>query len=324
MRDAYSTAYLMIQPQQQQQQQQQQPLLAMLTARQSPPLRTQAPDADAAASSSSFYSSSYGAAAAHWRTLLDNCLVELVAALFLHLVTVLCWPAAAGDTYLQFAPAIVFGLNLLCIKDEDYFFPDCAPTVTTVIWILGGYHWQHVAARVFGQMVGVGIAMWIALAAAGVSPLEHRVEHPHTVVFALELVGTLIEHLAVVDVLLPLLPPLGVVAASAAAQKKVKPKSHPDTQPPSNSAVMHAAITFSTLHWCLWRGLSIDMSPTMTLLVAILRSQQPQNQGHVGGIWGTAVVALWGQFVGVCVCVLYAALYVPRETKFWPARHLRS
>ena len=260
----------------------------------------------------------------HWRTLLDNCLVELIAALFLHLVTVLCWPnadAAAMDVFLQFAPAVVLGLNLLCIKDEDYFFPDGAPTVTLVLWILGGYNWQHVAARVLGQCIGMGLALWIALAAS-LSALEHRADHPHTVLFALELIGTLIEHLAVVYVLLPLLPPTSKPGGDINNMRKVKLKSHPDTQPPSNSAVMHAAITFSTLHWCLWRGLSIDMNPTMTLTIATLRSQRPA--ANVGAIWTTALIALWGQLVGVCLCVLYAALYVPREIKYWPARHLKT
>ena len=259
----------------------------------------------------------------HWRTLLDNCLIELIAALFLHLVTVLCWPgpdAAPMDVFLQFAPAVVLGLNLLCIKDEDYFFPDGAPTVTLVLWILGGYNWQHVAARVFGQAAGVGITLWITLAATDVSPLKHRTDHPHAVLFALELIGTLIEHLAVVYVLLPLLPPLSSAVPHIGGMRKVKLKAHPDTQPPPNSAVMHAAITFSVLHWCLWRGLSVDMSPSMTLLIATLHSARHTP----GDVWSTAVVALWGQLVGVCLCVLYAALYVPRDIKFWPARHLKT
>jgi glycerol uptake facilitator-like aquaporin len=273
----------------------------------------------------------------HWRTLLDNCLIELIASLFLHLVTVLCWPGADNmrqmDVVLQFAPAVVLGLNLLCIKDEDYFFPDGAPTVTIVLWILGGYNWQHVAARMLGQGLGVGITIWITLAATDLSPLKHRTDHPSMVLFALELIGTLIEHLAVVYVLLPLLPPLSTSTSETVVRnttttpaklmiRKVKLKAHPDTQPPSNSAVMHAAITFSVLHWCLWRGLSIEMSPTMTFVIATLHSAH--HTKPIDLIWSTALVAMWGQLVGVCLCLLYAALYVPREIKFWPARHLKT
>jgi hypothetical protein len=68
----------------------------------------------------------------------------------------MCWPHA-----LQFVPALALGLVLLCIKDKDYFFPDTSPTVTFVLWILGGYTWMHVAARVTGQLLGAVVALWM-------------------------------------------------------------------------------------------------------------------------------------------------------------------
>lgn len=256
-----------------------------------------------------------------WRTLIDNCVIELIASLFINLATILCWPRAdGGDGALQFVPALALGLALLCLKDEDYFFPDGSPTVTFVLWVLGGYAWPHTVARMLGQAGGFALALWICLGIRDMGPqLVHRVEHAAPIVFALEVIGTMIEHLAIIYVLLPLLPPASLGPANAAAwwvfptQRKVKPKSHQDAQAPSNPAVLHAAVTFATLHWCLWRGFGVDMNPAVTLLIGILR----------GGIWDTVAVALWGQLVGLALAVVYAAFYVPREAKYWPARNLK-
>jgi glycerol uptake facilitator-like aquaporin len=242
----------------------------------------------------------------YWRSLLDNCMVEAIATLFISLTTILCWPEVSDTGPLQFMPPLALGLVLLCLKDEDYFFPDGAPTVTLVLWVLGGYAWPHMLARLCGQAIGTGLALAIALGAE-VPKLDHRVEHARAAVFALELVGTMVEHLAVVFMLMPLLPP-----TSPSEQGKVRPKAHQDTPPPPNSAVMHAAISFSVLHWCLWRGLCVEMSPPLTLMVAILRG----SRAH----WDVVSMALWGQAVGLGACMAYAALFIPRETKYWPAR----
>jgi hypothetical protein len=245
-----------------------------------------------------------------WRELVDNCLVELIASLFFNLATLVCWPDP-NDAAIQFMAPLTLGLILLCIKDEDYFFPDGAPTVTFVLWILGGYAWQHVIARFVGQGLGFGLALTIG-AGARLPPFKHRYEHPLGVLFALELLGTMLEHLAVVYVLLPLLPP---ATPSHRTFPKVKPKAHPDTQPPANASVMHAALVIAVLHWCLWRGFGVEMNPCLTMLIALL---------YPAHGWDFVVISLWGQAVGVGACLLYAGLYVPRDTKLWPARHLKS
>jgi len=270
-----------------------------------------------------------------WRSLVDNMIVEMLASLLVSLATVLCWTTSNADT-LQFVPSLVLGLVLICIKDEDYFFPDTSPTVTLVLWILGGYTWIHVLARVVGQLLGFAIALWICLYAT-VPPLVYRVEHTTTVVFALELIGTALEHMAVVYVILPLLPPAhhhkqayyhppmpssSASPAAAAAPstsaylRKVKPKSHPESKAPSNPVVLHAAIAFSGLHWCLSRGFCIEMTPIATALVAILRAQSLHEPfASIEVVWTTAAVSLWAQAVGVLLCVAYVALFAPREPR---------
>lgn len=292
------------------------------------------------APASSYYTARDSLAAPRWRSLVDNMVVEMLASLLVSLATVLCWTTSNADT-LQFVPSLVLGLVLICIKDEDYFFPDTSPTVTLVLWILGGYTWIHVLARVVGQLLGFAIALWICLYAT-VPPLVYRVEHTTTVVFALELIGTALEHMAVVYVILPLLPPAhhhhqqpqqpfvavgassyyyppppaAAVGATTNQLRKVKPKSHPESKAPSNPVVLHAAIAFSGLHWCLSRGFCIEMTPIATALVAILRAQSLHEPfGSIELVWTTAAVSLWAQAVGVLLCVAYVALFAPREPR---------
>ena len=248
----------------------------------------------------------------------------MLASVLVNLATVLCWTTSTSDS-LQFVPSLVLGLVLICIKDEDYFFPDTSPTVTLVLWILGGYTWLHVLARVVGQLLGFAVALWIGLYATLPGPLVYRVEHAATVVFALELIGTTLEHMAVVYVILPLLPPAHHHNHNHnnnhSRPPRVKPKSHPDTKAPSNQVVQHAAVAFAGLHWCLSRGFCIEMSPMVTLLIAVLRAQTLTAAAPfdtLAHVWTAAAVALWAQAVGVLLCVAYVALFAPREPRAVP------
>jgi hypothetical protein len=103
---------------------------------------------------------------------------------------------------------------------------------------------------------------------------------------------------------------------------------------------MHAAITFIGVHFCLWRSLNVEMNPAITMLIAYVRCLQ-QNDGppppsslgsssvvglndHGGAIttiepWAHATMGLWGQAVGLFVCIIYTVMYIPREGKYWPA-----
>jgi len=88
---------------------------------------------------------------------------------------------------------------------------------------------------------------------------------------------------------------------------------------------MHAAITMSTLHWCLWRAFCVEMNPCITILLALMRQKQGEGGGgsSSGGgdaIWIHAKMALWGQAVGIFLCIVYVGMYAPRESKYWPQR----
>jgi len=262
-----------------------------------------------------------------WRSMVDNCVIEFLAVLFVNLVTIMCWDFSGDNQALQFVPALVLGLVLLCLKDEDYFFPDASHTVTLVVWALGGYHtWTQPCARLVGQTVGLAVSFWIC-SAATLPHIVIHVQHPLGIVFALEVIGTALEHMAVVYVILPLLPPESAHGSNFKFPK-VKAKSHQDTSAPSNKSVMHAAITFTGVHYCLWRSFNVEMNPAITLLIAYVRQiQSTEVSGHIKadndvqpGPWTHATMAIWGQVVGVLVCIVYTVLYIPRETKYWPSK----
>ena len=268
-----------------------------------------------------------------WRTMMDNCMVEFISTLFLILATIFCWGWKTDDAFMQFIPALTMGLVLLCLKDEDYFFPDASWTVTLVLWALGGYgSWTHVIARMVGQSLALAVAVWICGAATIPAIIVH-VEQPMAIVFVLEAFATMLEHMAVVYVIMPLLPPSNSHGANFLFPK-VRPKSDHLTKAPSNPVVMHAAATFASLHWCLWRAFGTEMNPAITIVLAYLRKkQQHAAAGPLAGSaavpqtaytavdtvdpWHHATIAVWGQIVGLLLCIVYAAVYVPRETKLW-------
>ena len=273
-----------------------------------------------------------------WRSMIDNCIIEFMSSLFVNLATIMCWDWSGDNQSLQYIPALVLGLVLMCLKDEDYFFPDATHTVTLVVWALGGYHtWIQPLARLCGQTIGFAVSIWIC-SFATLPHIKIHVQHPLSIVFVLEMIGTALEHMAVVYVILPLLPPENSHGGKFKFPK-VKPKSHEDTTAPSNKSVMHAAITFIGVHFCLWRSLNVEMNPAITMLIAYVRCLQQKDGSHVpssssqlghssssvvgdGSIvepWAHATMGLWGQAVGLFVCIIYTVMYIPREAKYWPA-----
>jgi len=204
----------------------------------------------------------------------------------------------------------------LCVDTwcvQDYFFPDGAWFVTLVLWALGGYgSWMHVVARLLGQTASFAVAFWI-VSVAQVPDIIHYTHQPLSIVFFMEMFGTMLEHLAIVYVVMPLLPT--PVQHHGFLFPKVKPKSDHATKAPSNPVVMHSALTFSALHWVLWRGLNVEMNPAISLVLAFLRAKQ--DALHAEAEWHHVTIAVWGQIVGIALCITYTALYFPRESKMW-------
>jgi hypothetical protein len=125
---------------------------------------------------------------------------------------------------------------------------------------------------------------------------------------------------------------------------------------PSNQSLLHAAFTFGTVHFCLWRAFNAEMNMAVTILVAYVRQLQLDSnninssnvdsyalsrQNISAGVisrgllsttstvtagsssldispWSHGATALWGQCAGILLCIIYVVLYIPRENKSLP------
>jgi len=274
-----------------------------------------------------------------WNALVDSFLVELLASIFVTLSVIFSWDWHGDNFALQFIPGIALGLIMVCIKDEDYFFPDASPFVTILVWTMGGYFsWLQSVVRLSAHAVGFGIGLWICTSSPIPVMTYHR-RYSVEVYFGMEALTTAIEHIAVVYVIMPLLPTTDS-QGTRFLFPRVKPKSHPDTQAPSNTAVMHAAFIFSTIHWVFWRMLSCEMNPSVLITLSYLRvfqeqkcinlsphydlpsdyyiygcARQPHPKEEWSDHWKYGIVGVWGQVVGLIVSLFYAFMFIPRTYK---------
>ena len=234
--------------------------------------------------------------------MLDNIFIEFLASLFIIISSVMYGglkvkeeDALWADPWQQLIPAGVICAVMLCLKDGDCFFPDATPTVTLVMWCVGGYDsWIQPCARIVGQCLALGIAVWMCHDVA-VPPFV-ALGRTHAEIFAFEMMGTIIEHMGAVYLFIPMLPALG--------QGKVRAKHHHETEAPLLGEVMHASLAFAGIHWTLRLCFMSEMNPLVTVAKACV-------WGHG---WDEALLMLWGQGVGVVVALIYIAnYYAPRK-----------
>jgi len=246
----------------------------------------------------------------HWRSVLDNVFIEFLASLFIVTSAVMYAGVKARpedalfpDPWTQLITAGVLCAAMLCLKDGDGFFPDTTPTVTAMLWCVGGYdNWIQPCARMVGQCGGLGIAVWMF---HGVRvPAFVPMGRTHAELFVFEMMGTAIEHMGAVYLFIPMLPALG--------HGRVRPKHHYETEPPQLGEVMHASVAFAGIHWTLRLCFLSEMNPLVTVTRACVWGQG----------WDEAMMMLWGQGVGVLVALIYIAKYYhPRKQPAPRARH---
>ena len=242
-----------------------------------------------------------------WRSIADNFIIEFLASLLVQVALGLFWNA---DDELRFAPSAAIGLVMLCLKDEDLFFPDASPTVTFLLYALGGYNWPHLIARLMGQLCALGAAVWFCSVAV-MPPLAFRVVQPLPVVFFIEALSSAVEHLAVIYLVLPMLPlaPRPTPAAEGLRFLFYRARSKRDsTTPPPTLLVVHAAALVTLLHYVLQRGLCAEVNPFATIMLAAAMQQQHHDESH----WTHAGIAVWGQLVGVGFAAAYLVAFAPR------------
>ena len=172
----------------------------------------------------------------HWRAVMDNFVIELLAALFINVSALMYGgmkykhgDAHFSDPWTQLIPAMVMGLVLVTLKDDDFFFPDCTHTITLLMWAVGAYdNWVHPFARMMGQTVAMGITIWLCKDIA--IPQWVSLGRLPMVIFASEMMSTIIEHMSVVYLFLPLLPPMvHTLMSNARSSRESYPKTSSDS-----------------------------------------------------------------------------------------------
>lgn len=268
-----------------------------------------------------------------WRSMVDNFCIEVLSSTVINLTSIFCYDYSGDNFPFQFIPALIVGLLMMGLKDEDYYFPDASPLVTLLMWAIGGYSsWIQAAARLAGHLVGFFLSFWICNVAILPKLVIHHVLQPASMLFTLEAIMTCVEHLAVVYVIVPLLPSPGPNSNSIAwSFSRVRNKNHRENTPPSNKLIMHAAFVFVLIHWCMWRTFETEINPSTVILMAYIRDKQRSiytnatldgfSHKYAGvDIWGRCAMSLWGEMVGLGVCIVYTLLFIPRESKIWHAK----
>ena len=232
----------------------------------------------------------------HWRGVLDNMVIEFLAALFIIMAEVMY--ANWEDPWTQFIPALAICGALMCLKDGDCFFPDATPTVTLLMWSVGAYEnsWLQPCARIVGQLVAAGVAIGMCRSVA--VPEHVFPKRGHGSLFAFEALSTVIEHMGAVYLFIPMLPMV--------SQGRVRAKHHHETEAPELHEVMHAAVAFAGIHWGLRLSFMGEMNPLVTVARACILWHG----------WEEALLLLWGEAVGVLVAMVYIMnYYAPRKQR---------
>jgi glycerol uptake facilitator-like aquaporin len=214
------------------------------------------------------------------RSIIDNFTIEFVASLLIFMAAAL-FGMAEDD--MRFAPSAAMGLVIVCLKDEDLFFPDAAPTVSLVLYFLGAYTPPELLSRLSGQL----LAMTVVFAFLIEHPPHAHYAADLKTVFLFETLGTIMEHLTIAYLVLPML--------SSTKRKR-------GTMGPENSAVAHAGVVVAVLHYFLQRGFKVEMSPVGTLLMMSMSALPMEH----------AITALAGQCIGVMLATLYLFSFAPR------------
>ena len=239
-------------------------------------------------------------------THLSNASVEMLGALMLLLVTVACevLPVVVGDVNRAWYVSLASVISLVCLKDEDFYPPDGTHHITAVLWAIGAYETNtEVFFRLVGQTMGVLVG-WLVVTQLDLSH-AHRYEDTQRanvgVICTVEAFGTLLECVTFVYLLVPLLT-ISVKQANGNSMWLLKPKADMDTHTPSTERLLCVAIVLVLLHWMLFSVFGVDLQPTVTLVLAVMR----------GDNWDVALGRILSQWVGATVAALYARFYVQR------------
>ena len=205
------------------------------------------------------------------------------------------------------------------MKDSHYFFPDGTPFVTIMLWAARLYttadnktRWGDIFARIAGQLVGCIVVFGLVWPNRSSHALYLPVYSGDNVVRSLnELIGTMLESVAItfatIPLITPYLPPIanGVELGKIEVSETNAIESKAEASPPKNNKLILVAISLAAIHYVLERIFQASMNPVVTLIQYSIPDNRPDFRA------GPFV----GQFAGLLLAGFYVRLCKPSRLR---------
>jgi len=243
----------------------------------------------------------------------QHILLEMMASVLVIYSSVFI-PESESDHLKQYVGSITIFAILVTLKDALYFFPDCTPMTTIVLWAASAYtnedkktDWYDIACRLFGQGLGYGVVFVLAMANKDVILAESLIATTHnsTLYAGLENVhavneglGTMIECVCVAFATLPL---MGVYSATYNNDGDSSARSKLEAAAPSNKQVFYYALSISMIHYAIEQLFKTTMNPLVTVLQYYLRGDS------------SFIFPVGLQFLGLIVACVYVYIFQPTQ-----------
>lgn len=248
---------------------------------------------------------------------LKHCLLEALASLIFTYSSIYV-PELELDALQQYVPTICIFAVVMTLKDSHYFFPDGTPFATIILWAAtlytdasGRTKWLDMAARIFGQLIGWGAVFLLAVADKGALKkhgmalaYDREGASSHVVIAVNEGIGTLLESVALVFAVIPLVCPY---VASAGKNSKGQDhdeedagdagdgiESKAEADPPKIGRLGLVAVSLAAMHYVLDRVFQANMNPLVSVLQLYIRDEM--------GLWYLPVA---GQVCGLVLACVY-------------------
>jgi len=261
-----------------------------------------------------------------WMELFQHVLLEMMASILVIYSSVFI-PESETDYLKQYVGSITIFAILMTLKDALYFFPDCTPMTTIVLWSATVYtdenkktDWGDVLSRLTGQLAGYGVVFFLAtankeailekslIATANNSTLYDGLETVHAVNEGL---GTMIECICVAFASIPLMGKYNKVPLTSQNADDSVVMSKLEAVPPSDKQVFYFALSLSVIHYAIEQLFKTTMNPFITILQYVLRDDY------------TFALPVGLQFTGLVLACLYVYMYRPTQSTLAKLSHYK-
>ena len=156
-------------------------------------------------------------------------------------------------------------------------------------------------ARIAGQFAGIAISAGVMrIPSFKVADLTHHAVTLNEATFSINLISAIIENIAIIYIVLPLIPALHIKTHKHKQHNQLK---ETDRQ---NQRIALAAIALGALRFCMWKIFNTE-NPCVAF---VLYLQKAWQKNDIGSIWQEYPYVLGGQAVATILCIVYALYFI--------------